>query len=373
MQSLKVQQTIRREQTPIARVSPRIIDTSTSDKETGITKDKSFHQSDDGWLSCEELETIEKRFTDLLQEAKPSKSALKVPDQEMRKKTKSFEQLDEDVKRTSLLKKVNNQSDFYTQKSSIESTIDDDRHQQSTLPSPLVSDNQINSRPQTPHRLQNSTALRPVLSTDDILKVESAYRSIGAQVFAARSSCDLYITTAERLSKLEDWILFQQGLPVWLFNSGTNPKRSSRLSLILAEFGSGFPIWQDTINSYSEIKLAREQHITFRLSDRVTLAVMRFYDILASKEFFSFYERLRSDSRHQHVFGTSSTNSSHQRSSSCGSILKSSRKALKNISKSSISNPCQFQHITSLQIQDRNHLISLDQCLLSSQNHLKRN
>jgi hypothetical protein len=212
--------------------------------------------------------------------------------------------------------------------------------------------NHIRPRSQTPH---HST----VLSANDILKVESSYRSIGTQVFACRCLCDLYITTAERLSKLEDWILFQHGLPVWLLNSGTNPQRQSCLSLIIAEHGSGFPIWQETINGQSDVKQARAQHLTFRLSDQITLAVLRFNDLAASKEFFSYYTSIRNNNQYQHLFSNG-----HNRSSSCGSILSGKRKSKRNVNKSSISNPCQFQHITRLQIKDRVRLTSLDQCLM---------
>ena len=203
-----------------------------------------------------------------------------------------------------------------------------------------------------------------VLSANDILQVESAYRSIGTQVYASRCLCDLYITTADRLSKLEDWILFQHGLPVWLLNSGTNPKRQSRLSLIIAEYGSGFPIWQDTINGQSDIKQAREQHITFRLSDQVTLAVLRFNDFNASKEFFSYYVSIRNNPRYRHLF----TNG-HHRSSSCGAMFNQARKSSHSLSKSSISNPCQFQHITRLQVKDRTRLTTLNRCLMPAQTY----
>lgn len=212
------------------------------------------------------------------------------------------------------------------------------------------------------------------LSADDILKIESSYRSIGTQVYSSRSICELYITTAERLAKLEDWIFFQHGLPVWLLNSGTNRKRETRLSLILAEYGSGFPIWQETITGQSDLKQARDKHITFRLSDRITLAVLRFNDSNASKEFFSYYISIRNDQRYKHLFVHG-----HSRSSSCGSILihrkrtnlqqQPAKQQQQHLSKSSISNPCQFQHITSLQLKDRTRLISLNQCLTPAQTY----
>ena len=204
-----------------------------------------------------------------------------------------------------------------------------------------------------------------LISSKDLLKVEASYRSIGTQVFVARSLCDLYITTADRLAKLEDWIFFQHGLPVWLFNSGLNPQRPCRLSLLIAEYGSGFPVWEDIMDASSEVKQARAQHITFRLSDQNTLAVLRFADLSASKEFFNSYLSIRNDPRYQHIFNRKSIQASH-RSSSCGSVATKKNKSKRSLNKSTISNPCQFQHINSLQIHDRRRIISLDNCLMSS-------
>ena len=223
--------------------------------------------------------------------------------------------------------------------------------------SPAVVNDHPQSRSRTPHQAA-------LLSANDILKVEASYRSIGSHVFVARSLCELYITTADRLAKLEDWILFQQGLPVWLLNSGAHPKRPQRLSLLIAEHGSGFPIWEDTISGCSDVKQARAQHITFRLSDQITLAVLRFKDLSAAKEFFGSYLSIRNDRRYQQMFSSKTSHGQHNRSSSCGSMLAKRRKSARPTSKSSISNPCQFQHITSLQVHDRLRLTSLEQCLM---------
>ena len=86
------------------------------------------------------------------------------------------------------------------------------------------------------------------------------------------------------------------------------------------------------------------------------------------KIFFSYYTSIQNDNRYEHLFSTIISSRNH-RSSSCGSILRKRRKNQKNINKSSISNPCQFQHITCLQINDRVRLISLDQCLVPSPNY----
>ncbi|CAF2229580.1 unnamed protein product [Rotaria magnacalcarata] len=324
MQSLKLQQrqqqyqTTRMRQTPVARISPLIKNQQTD-----------YHSKEQSWLSCEELETIEKRFTDLLHDISNKNTS---SHQQYEQRAKSCDRLINDEPKPKPTTLSN------SRKSLLDKSKDENRR----------------ARSDKSHKLT-------VLSDNDILKVELSYRSIGTHVYAARSLCDLYITTAERLAKLEDWILFQHGLPVWLLNSGTNPKRQSCLSLVIAEYGSGFPIWQDNVDGHSDVKQAREQHITFRLSDKVTLAVLRFNNILASKEFFSYYVSVRNDHRYKHLFSNG-----HNRSSSCGSILTSKRKSQRPVNKSSISNPCQFQHITRLQVKDCAHLTTLNQCLMSS-------
>lgn len=68
MQSLKLPQHYRIHQTPVARVSPLLINQQYSN--TDLTKKS---DQDEGWISCDELETIEKRFTDLLQEPNEKK------------------------------------------------------------------------------------------------------------------------------------------------------------------------------------------------------------------------------------------------------------------------------------------------------------
>lgn len=376
MQSLKTQQQqqpqqFRTDPAPVARISPRIINQAFQLNEP----EKNMYQHDDGWLSCDELETIERRFTDLLQEPTYKKSILSIYDQQQHEsRAKSCDRLtidDEIYRSTTPAKHIDDGlsvvNEFTTRKPLLSQVEENDMHEHAPLPASLIYDNNLRSRSQTPHPLLHPSP-RTVLTANDILKVESSYRSIGTQVFACRCLCELYITTAERLAKLEDWMLFQHGLPVWLLNSGNNTKRPSRLSLIVAEHGSGFPIWQDTIDGQSDVKQARAQHITFRLSDRNTLAVLRFHDLAASREFFSYYHTIRNDHRFQHLFSSNSSRA-HNRSLSCGSKLRNRRKHPKNINKSSISNPCQFQHITSLQAKDRTRLISLEQCLLPSQNY----
>jgi hypothetical protein len=75
MQSLKLQQqyqTNKMYPTPTARVSPLINNQQLSTLQK--PQQREFHNKDESWLSCEALESIEKRFTDLLQETSNKKS-----------------------------------------------------------------------------------------------------------------------------------------------------------------------------------------------------------------------------------------------------------------------------------------------------------
>jgi hypothetical protein len=70
MQSLKYQ-TNKMYPSPIARVSPLI---NNQQQQQLSSLQKEYNSKDESWLSCEELESIEKRFTDLLQESSNKKS-----------------------------------------------------------------------------------------------------------------------------------------------------------------------------------------------------------------------------------------------------------------------------------------------------------
>jgi hypothetical protein len=109
MQSLKIQQQYKTNGTPVARISPLIINQQFSTNEISKNQDK-----DENWLSCDELETIEKRFTDLLQEPNCKKQIILNYDQQQR--AKSCDRLiinDKDSKPISLSSIFNYQNLFF--------------------------------------------------------------------------------------------------------------------------------------------------------------------------------------------------------------------------------------------------------------------
>lgn len=50
--------------------------------------------------------------------------------------------------------------------------------------------------------------------------------------------------------------VYHRGVPLWLFNSGSNPRRPSKqVKFTLAEKGTGFILWQDRIDACSDFKV----------------------------------------------------------------------------------------------------------------------
>lgn len=65
----------------------------------------------------------------------------------------------------------------------------------------------------------------PILDKNEIVKIESCYRSIGSNVSSCKCSAEFYSTNLQNLINLLDWKHHLSGVPVWVFNSGNNPKR----------------------------------------------------------------------------------------------------------------------------------------------------
>ena len=71
--------------------------------------------------------------------------------------------------------------------------------------------------------LQFPSAMR--LDEKDILKIASFYKSMGTLVYVARSLATLYTSDFDAMANLKDWKKLYTGVPIWLFNTGMNPKR----------------------------------------------------------------------------------------------------------------------------------------------------
>jgi hypothetical protein len=158
------------------------------------------------------------------------------------------------------------------------------------------------------------------LNEFDIKRIESMYRSIGSIVHVCSCTCDLYTTTSEQIANLlnECWNLEQNSIvPVWLFDTGLNPKRPKQLRLLLVDKSTAFPfhslsshlnenvISQPILMNHSN-KLknpnCNEKRLTFTLNNKQLICLIQFYDLFTCKEFFKFYSDLEANPRHFNLF-----------------------------------------------------------------------
>lgn len=180
------------------------------------------------------------------------------------------------------------------------------------------------------------------------------------QVFVCGSLANLYQGS---INDEGNWHLTHTGIPLLLLDTGeTRSRTKRRIQILLAERGTCFTLWKDTIDNLSSYRVAGDAFHTMHLSSDHTSLIGLSFDVPhAADEMWSQVERLTSCPENI----TLSTPGSKKRSRS------RSRKATKQQSlppKSQISQPCCFQHINSVEIEDRNRYLSL-QTLVVEKNH----
>ncbi|CAF1017575.1 unnamed protein product [Adineta steineri] len=158
-----------------------------------------------------------------------------------------------------------------------------------------------------------------------IERIESLYSSIGSHVYVSPCLVRLFILTDFQVCSLEQWKLIHRGYPLWLYNTGLNPRRSSELRLIIVDEKTGFILWSDRITSISNIIQPTNLTLSFRHSLNNSSIMIRF-ELNDEKFFTRFYSYLK-----QNQFYTDKILKNH--------ISK------RMIRKSDISPPCHFKHL----------------------------
>lgn len=125
------------------------------------------------------------------------------------------------------------------------------------------------------------SGLNQLISNEDYSKIESFYKSFGTKLHVTNNLASLYTVTLsdpsnfkptldtivnlfmmndEQMIAKQNWNVCHRGIPLWLFNTGANPRRPYRqLKFTLAEKGTGFILWQDRIDSRSDFKIFRKR------------------------------------------------------------------------------------------------------------------
>ncbi|UJR30078.1 hypothetical protein I4U23_017621 [Adineta vaga] len=204
------------------------------------------------------------------------------------------------------------------------------------------------NRPFDSIRSQSGVQYGPTirLSEKDVIKIASFYQSIGTLVYVARSIATLYTSDFDAMANLKDWKVLYTGVPIWLFNTGMNPKRSRCIRLIISELGSSFTLWDTIVNGASDVRLPKARHITLKSLETGTILALKFDDTNATDEFHQYFVKLSCDPRNGDLFDI--FNAKRRRPIF---ILRK-----RKIKKSAISKPSEFNHITKVDEHDRDSL-----------------
>lgn len=172
------------------------------------------------------------------------------------------------------------------------------------------------------------------------------------QVYVCGSLANLYVGTT---AKDSEWELRYTGIPVVLLDTGETRSRNKRhIQILLAERGTCFTLWRDTIDNLTSYKVAgRAFHTMYLSSDHTQLIGFSFDTQQAAHDIWSHIERLVSDPENISL-------------SMPGRKKKKAPKLPKPAPlppKSHISQPCCFQHVTSVDVTDHKRYFSMQALL----------
>jgi hypothetical protein len=223
--------------------------------------------------------------------------------------------------------------------------------------------------------INNSTTC----TDQEVIKVESCYKSMGTKVFASKSIAGLYSTNLKDLMDLSDWSHQCTGVPVWIFNTGVNPKRKKCLTFVLADRLTGFALRQiESVTYINDFKWSKKNLITFKIKSefnndyliqsigrpklqhsrssvslksldkynqqqqqqqQMDLYVLEFKNDFECSRFYDHYRSIAYDNDNKDLFDV------NYKPKKNDNII---RVFCRRITKAAISGPCAFQHINSV-------------------------
>ena len=180
---------------------------------------------------------------------------------------------------------------------------------------------------------------REGVTEQDLLQVETFYRSHKTEVYASGCLANVYFGSNKLSFASDQWTFTCTGIPVLVLDSGEH-LRERRLYLIVAEKGTGFTLWKDVIDNLTGYKAPNSNFHTLHLStDHTKLAGLSFDDAGCASEFFSHILRLTSDPNDELLkIGKQKKKKS----------VKEKKGKVKLPKKTEISQPCCFVHVTKL-------------------------
>ncbi|XP_066146460.1 uncharacterized protein MESR3 [Euwallacea fornicatus] len=200
---------------------------------------------------------------------------------------------------------------------------------------------------ETPH---DRKPLEGLISEAERQKVETFFRGLKTQVFVSNSLANLYTKGPND----SEWQLKYTGIPVVILDCGESRARDKRrIQIALAERGTCFMLWSDIIDNLSSYRVDGDSFHTMRYSYDHTMHVG-----------FSFDTKEAADEMWGHIEKLVSCPENISLSTPGKKKKKAKREKPPPLpSKNHISQPCCFQHITSVDKEDTERYYSLKELL----------
>jgi len=218
---------------------------------------------------------------------------------------------------------------------------------------------------------------RAVVSAADLLQIELFYRSNKTEVISCSCAARLYFAYVRRHSSITgsaaalsrpevpDAVRWYPntavGVPVIVLDCGGSRCRDRKLSLVLAEVGSGFALWRDTVDHLTCYRAIASDFHALRFShDHSRLAGLRFADVDAAEAFAKQLDSITSGPAGDTLLNLSadkrtanpgdanfrSSYDAFRRSTPESKPETNAAKLRPKLKKYDISGPCCFEHIT---------------------------
>lgn len=187
------------------------------------------------------------------------------------------------------------------------------------------------------------TSLGTEVSDVERQQIESFLSGLGTEIYVSSSMANLYQAAGVKSKK--DWHLTYTGVPVLMYDKGSAKSRCApRVTFVLAERGTCFALWKDTIDNLSSYKVSGKAFHTMCLStDHSRVIGFSFDSNEAAMEFWENVERLTSNPENISLSAPGRKRKS----------MKNKRVKAKPLPpKSQISLPCQFAHVTNVTMGD---------------------
>jgi hypothetical protein len=192
-----------------------------------------------------------------------------------------------------------------------------------------------------------------ILGDNEVYQIQLMFSARDTTVVVCTCLANVYFATKRSSAtapKKTDWELFATGVPVLLLEC-SRQSNTRRLSLIVAERGTGFTLYRDTVDTLSAYsELGRTFHTMLQSQNHQKMTGLSFDTPYASMQFYQQVMRLTSDSRNVSLTNNQDTNKTQYKSRRRHSFGGDKRG--NNLRKAEISQPCCFNHVTSLKAGD---------------------